>query len=905
MGHVWLDLPGAHLLPVEPLDILAPWLRENELPPGEPTEAYDPPLRSDDTPPADHPQTPIETADSCPELRRWLRDGPPCGGLPGQVAEHAKAYQQATLVEPVHWDQGHAANGVRPFRSSSALGIYRVLPHFAHPDESKEKGNDRVRLLRDVLFPDGGRGMSALRTWQETSDFMANGVLRLLFLYAHEEWTPDPSRPDELELLIPCDLQQECVDQLLGWKYFGDELARHPDAPKHSECYWSENHQILFATAEYLAGQLMPEATFQPRAHRLEEGGRWADYTNPARTMTADQRMARAYPRLVRWLDQRLMLGLAEWCSPVYFDYDIAALLNLVDFCDDGPVADKAAMVLDLVILELARFAGGRHGPGTAGRAYPSHKFTSWGASASDTIQILFGHWPVEQRAEEVMETWRLERRAAQRQEQMAARRAEAEQFAEDENFDDQLTRQYVEDVMLLWEQSHPLGVDDQRRAAPFSTIWNVADSVGAHSLATSQRYCIPDIVFRYAETEKQGRFERSRVSVDFDEAESVGIGFTGQENVLDWWARGGFGAPRVIVASRDLADDWEINEVTPFKSMPGLFELSDPVLVAAAEVLGVESLGSCLTTANLCLWREGEVSLSSAQKFRFGQVGRQAQIWQANVGPYVTVWSTYPAAESSENDDDGPNWWGGNAAQPRVVQRDGALICIHDSNLFGYTHATYGYRSHAWFPVEMFHEALEVRRPEEDDDDNVLVTDLIAGTRRVEPFGMDAVRGGTWWFGRWNDGYVGLFSAKDSSELLRTGRWANREILCEDRVNVFICQVGTKDRFGSFRQFVTACTTARIHVGKGVYQPSNPFVDIQCSYSVPLGRQLSVNLEERFPSWHGTPFSDERFPRWETPWSRVPWRQNDYTLTAPDAFGGVHELRHDCVNGIRSGTGL
>lgn len=41
------------------------------------------------------------------------------------------------------------------------------------------------------------------------------------------------------------------------------------------------------------------------------------------------------------------------------------------------------------------------------------------------------------------------------------------------------------------------------------------------------------------------------------------------------------------------------------------------------------------------------------------------------------------------------------------------------------------------------------------------------------------------------------------------------------------------------------------------------------------------------------------------TRWSTVLWRQNDYTLRAPDWFGGDLTLRHDLVNQIRSGDGL
>lgn len=34
------------------------------------------------------------------------------------------------------------------------------------------------------------------------------------------------------------------------------------DGGNDSMCYWSENHQILFSTSEFLAGQLLPDHTF-------------------------------------------------------------------------------------------------------------------------------------------------------------------------------------------------------------------------------------------------------------------------------------------------------------------------------------------------------------------------------------------------------------------------------------------------------------------------------------------------------------------------------------------------------------------------------------------------------------------------------------------------------------------
>lgn len=49
----------------------------------------------------------------------------------------------------------------------------------------------------------------------------------------------------------------------------------------------------------------------------------------------------------------------------------------------------------------------------------------------------------------------------------------------------------------------------------------------------------------------------------------------------------------------------WGLEQVSPFKDMEGLFLLPDYLLEAGAALLRVESEGSCLTTANLALWRE------------------------------------------------------------------------------------------------------------------------------------------------------------------------------------------------------------------------------------------------------------------------------------------------------------
>ena len=87
-----------------------------------------------------------------------------------------------------------------------------------------------------------------------------------------------------------------------------------------SMCFWSENHQILFAASEYLAGQYYPDETFS------NDGKKGTEH------------MAIARERIMIWLEQRWLYGFTEWYSSVYYVEDIAPLANLIEFADDDEI---------------------------------------------------------------------------------------------------------------------------------------------------------------------------------------------------------------------------------------------------------------------------------------------------------------------------------------------------------------------------------------------------------------------------------------------------------------------------------------------------------------------------------------------------------------------------------------
>ena len=107
--------------------------------------------------------------------------------------------------------------------------------------------------------------------------------------------------------------------------------------------------------------------------------------------MTGAQHVAQARVRVLRWLNERLRLGFSEWNAPGYYVEDIMPLLNLADFAVDKDIRTRAAMVMDLLVLDLAVHTQGGGFAGSAGRAYFEQKNCLWEQPTRDALEILFG----------------------------------------------------------------------------------------------------------------------------------------------------------------------------------------------------------------------------------------------------------------------------------------------------------------------------------------------------------------------------------------------------------------------------------------------------------------------------------------------------------------------------------
>ncbi len=143
-----------------------------------------------------------------------------------------------------------------------------------------------------------------------------------------------------LQLMIR--LYLDCQDKLetrtleliketfLGFKYFMDEKG------SDSMCYWSENHQILFAVSEYLAGQTWEKEVFSNSG------------------MTGKEHMEKAKVRIYAWMEQRFKFGFSEYYSNTYLLEDISPMANFIEYSKDEVMVSKMRIIMDLLWYDVA-----------------------------------------------------------------------------------------------------------------------------------------------------------------------------------------------------------------------------------------------------------------------------------------------------------------------------------------------------------------------------------------------------------------------------------------------------------------------------------------------------------------------------------------------------------------------
>ena len=169
----------------------------------------------------------------------------------------------------------------------------------------------------------------------DVSDFRLQSTTRILYEHSDN---------------VPTVYLDDIKDTVLGFKYWMDQPG------DDSMCYWSENHQLLFSTSEYLLGHYYQDEIF----------------TND--DLTGQEHSDMGKERVLIWLEQRWLYGFTEFYSNTYYVEDIAPLANLIDFAPDEEVRVKAQIILDLLLYDLATQSFKGTFTTVSGRMYESGK---------------------------------------------------------------------------------------------------------------------------------------------------------------------------------------------------------------------------------------------------------------------------------------------------------------------------------------------------------------------------------------------------------------------------------------------------------------------------------------------------------------------------------------------------
>jgi len=218
------------------------------------------------------------------------------------------------------------------------ISKYEIIP--MKPIEKINLQQDEVyfELVNDTVEIDWTRLDGTLKFIEneyDCSDFRLVNMVRILYEYGD---------------MIPESYRLKIDTVLLNFRYWWDEPG------ENSICYWSENHQILFASAEYLIGQKYRETVF------------------PNSGLTGKQHTEKARQRILDWLEMRWNYGFIEYNSGVYYKEDIGAMINLIDFAGDQEIEKKTEIIFDLLYFDVAMQNNKNYFITLSGRAYEGNR---------------------------------------------------------------------------------------------------------------------------------------------------------------------------------------------------------------------------------------------------------------------------------------------------------------------------------------------------------------------------------------------------------------------------------------------------------------------------------------------------------------------------------------------------
>ncbi|MFM8843195.1 MAG: hypothetical protein ACKOFJ_03075, partial [Actinomycetota bacterium] len=186
----------------------------------------------------------------------------------------------------------------------------------------------------------------------DCADFEAVGLVHVLHRFPESQWEKG--------------LRSEIIKSLQNFKYWIDQPGLD------AMCYFTENHQLVWHTAEHLIGAFLAESQFANAG------------------MSGHEHSKHGEEMALEWLKRKLRGGFSEFDSNAYLAIDTLALVSLLEFSPSQKIRSFAEALLDKMLFTLASNSWrGIHGA-AHGRSYTT---TFRSSRFEETAPIMWALW--------------------------------------------------------------------------------------------------------------------------------------------------------------------------------------------------------------------------------------------------------------------------------------------------------------------------------------------------------------------------------------------------------------------------------------------------------------------------------------------------------------------------------
>lgn len=512
----------------------------------------------------------------------------------------------------------------RPSESFSSSGAEKLLYFF----DLERKGQDistEIDLSVEGLLAELDGTFRYINGRYDVADFRMNALVRLFLDYRER---------------LPLEVQEAIKTVMLSFKYWMDQGG------DDSMCYWSENHQILFSTEEYLVGQTFPNDVF----------------TVDGKTGLEHMEMAKV--RINAWMEQRFLYGFTEWYSNNYYPEDVGPMSNFIQFAKDPEMVNRMKMIMDIIWFDMAT---------------QSFRYDGWDASLLPRTYFIF---------------------------QPSAGRAYSDNRVSDDhgnrmrNFIDFIVQPAeTKDFSDSWftsrngffnafkqmmeaqdEQGNPYYEVPEVIKAIF---WDASEEI---ILRSSQS-------LNTTELKGEGLLGQDDASIMMQFGMEAFTNPAVIDNTMRYIARHG-------MFTNDFLNDFKLINLWPLR----LFGL----LGFVSETLQPSTNGVAIERANVYTYKTRDFLVSTAQAHQAGGYADQQAVSSINLSNRVSLFTTQPAKIPRRSGT--PTYWTGNGRMPYSVQEKNVLIEIYNPpTKAGFMEPmVVKNTTHAFFPKQLYDEVIE-----------------------------------------------------------------------------------------------------------------------------------------------------------------------------------------------------